>query len=142
MQLKVFEKNLDSEETPLVQSVSTELIAQEVLHKTLYNSHGQKDSSIEVPIFDGTGPTKDLICWLIAVTKYFKLAKVTAATEKVCLVPTFLADSRTVQGLWEDAAKEVFKIQIHPGTQTWTCCGGAVTVHETQRAQTMAATPT
>ena len=114
MQPEDCKKHLDAEETPLIRFVPTEPVAREVIHKTLYNADGQKDSSMEVPIFDGTGPAEDLIRWWTQVTKYFKLANVTRETEKFRLVPTFLADGGTVQGLWEDERDEVAKIQIHP----------------------------
>ena len=66
---------------------------------------------LKIQLYDGEGPTEDLLKWYLTVQKYFTMKPANTASEKFEIIPKCLSEAGSIQNMWSMAVDEAIGLE-------------------------------
>ena len=77
----------------------------------VYDKDGKKEMELKIQLYDGEGPTEDLLKWYLTVQKYFAMKPANTASEKFEIIPKCLSEAGSIQNMWATAKDEAIGLE-------------------------------
>ena len=66
---------------------------------------------LKIQLYDGEGPTEDLLKWYLTVQKYFAMKPANTALEKFEITPKCLSEAGSIQNMWATTVDEAVGLE-------------------------------